>query len=66
MTIIINGRVKEFKEALNLKAVIEQLCKNPQHIIAEVNGLVIKNDRWSNCHVKEGDTLELVNFVGGG
>jgi thiamine biosynthesis protein ThiS len=63
MTIIINGRTKKFEQSLNLKTLIDQLCKNPQHVIAEVNGLVIKNERWVNCHIKEGDSLELVKIM---
>ena len=66
MTVIINGQIRKFEKALTLRVLVEQLCKNPQQVIAEVNGSIVKNERWANCELNEGDNLELVNFVGGG
>ena len=65
MRIILNGIKKEIEEA-DLKSLIEQSCRDPQRVIAELNGSVIKNHEWNKKILKDGDSLELVNFVGGG
>ncbi len=66
MKITINGQEKEFTSSVNLKKVIEQFCKDSQHVIAEVNGTIIKSQVWPEKNLSNGDTVELVNFVGGG
>ncbi len=66
MKIIINGREKKIETPANLKAFIEGFCRNPAHVIAELNGSVVKNQEWDKRGLQEGDRLDLVNFVGGG
>ena len=66
MNIIINGQTKEVEDASSLKNVVELFCKNPSHVIAEVNGNIAKSDTWNDASIKEGDKIELVTFVGGG
>ncbi len=39
---------------------------NPEALIVEVNSELIKKENWSKTVIREGDTLELLNFVGGG
>ena len=66
MQIILNGQQKEFINQENLNGVICQLCKDSHPVIAEVNGHIIKNTLWDKTLLKDGDTVELINFVGGG
>lgn len=66
MVITINGRQKDLIQQASLKSIVEQFCKNSNRVIAELNGQVIRNNEWSQSILKDGDTLELVNFVGGG
>ena len=66
MKIIVNGQHKDIDSSVNLRILIEKFCKNPARVIAELNGTVVKNQEWEKRNLKEGDTLELVNFVGGG
>lgn len=66
MKIIINGQEKNFQNIRTLKEVISNSCKNSARVIAEVNGDIIKTDQWDTKTIREGDTIELVNFVGGG
>lgn len=65
MNIILNGKEKTVA-ATSLKPLIEELCQSPKYVIAELNGVIIKNHAWENQPLKDGDRLELVNFVGGG
>ena len=66
MVIVLNGRQKDIAKEASLRNVVEQFCKNSAHVIAELNGQVIKNQEWNQKILNDGDTLELVNFVGGG
>ncbi len=66
MKLTINGTLKELPSALPLTAVVAQFCKNPKHVIAELNGTIIAAGDWDKTTLKEADTIELVTFVGGG
>ncbi len=66
MKIILNGKSQECAESTPLKSIIEQFCKDTRHVIAEVNGAIVKNTAWSEKILTDGDSVELVNFVGGG
>ena len=66
MNIILNGKLKEFSSAPDLKSVVEQFCKDKTLVIAELNGEIIKLPQWEETALKEGDVVELVSFVGGG
>jgi len=66
MKITLNGNIQELTSSQDLKNLIGQSCPNTHHIIAEVNGSIIKQPQWSDTLIKDGDTIELLNFVGGG
>ena len=66
MKLTINGQLKEISDAATLKSVIEGTLKDSSRAIAELNGQIIKKDRWDATAVKDGDAIELVSFVGGG
>ena len=66
MKITLNGKTRELTNALNLENVVGQFCKDKNPVIAELNGEIIKNPLWEETLIKEGDTIELVSFVGGG
>ena len=66
MKITLNGSQKDIAATTNLKILVEQFCKDSRHVIAELNGTIMKNQQWAEATLKDGDTLELVNFVGGG
>ena len=66
MRIIVNGTGRDINAPADLKTLVDQFCKDSKHIIAELNGQIIKRPQWESQKLSEGDTLELVNFVGGG
>ncbi len=35
-------------------------------LVVEYNGRIVKQADWSQVQLKQGDVLELFNFVGGG
>ena len=66
MTITLNGRSHTIAESASLQKLIEQFCRDTRHVIAEVNGAIVKNPQWPQRRLQPGDTVELINFVGGG
>jgi thiamine biosynthesis protein ThiS len=66
MKVTINGTVKELQSTPLLSDIVTQYCKQSKHIITEVNGQIIPSSNWTNTSIQEGDTIELVAFVGGG
>ena len=66
MIIKLNGQNKEFSTSPKLQEIIIQFCKNSQTVIAEVNGAIVERSQWGHKVITEGDSIELVSFVGGG
>jgi len=66
MKVKINGIPKEIKSKETLQDIIQQFCKETKHVIAELNGEIVKFPRWNQTILQEGDAVELVKFVGGG
>ena len=63
--ICINGeRIK--KEDIKLSSYLEENGINPQRIAVELNGEILPKSQYSNTALKDGDVVEIVNFVGGG
>jgi sulfur carrier protein len=66
MRIILNGQVKQIPDGSTILKIIERFCRESAPVIAEVNGQIIQRPQWEESPLKEGDTVELVSFVGGG
>lgn len=63
--ICINGEKIE-KEEIQLSSYLEENKINPQRIAVELNGEILPKSQYSEAILKDGDTVEIVNFVGGG
>lgn len=66
MNITINGQKKSLASSQNLEEIVKLFSLTPGVLIAEVNGTIIKKNQWNEINVNDGDTIELVGFVGGG
>jgi len=66
MKLIVNGHEKEFDENIRLSQVLEKLELVGKVMAAAVNMEIVKQDTWENYVLKDGDKLELLDFVGGG
>ncbi len=66
MKLILNGEEKVFEDGLSLEAAIAQLGVRKETVVAEVNRKIIKNTERAQCQLKDGDQVELIQFVGGG
>ncbi len=66
MNIILNGKKKVIVDKLSLLDFIRDVCQETDHVIAELNGEIIKSQQWDKVLLSDGDVLELVTIVGGG
>lgn len=65
----VNGEPKQYAEEEfpgSLLALIEALGADPATVVAEVDGAVIRKDRFAQTPLHDGAKVELVQFVGGG
>lgn len=66
MKITLNGQSRNIANTARLNHLIEQFCKGALPVIAEVNGNIVRRPQWAEQPISEGDTIELINIVGGG
>jgi len=66
MKLIINGETKTIEDNSSLQKIITDLEIEDKVMAAAVNMDIVKKDNWSNFTPKDGDKLELLQFVGGG
>ena len=66
MNIIINGKSQQLNSMKNLSDIVSTFCKQSKHVLTELNGAIVPSDQWTRTDLQDGDTLELVTFVGGG
>ena len=66
MKVRINGELKELSQALSLAELLNQLSIPQKGIAIELNRAVLPKEAWFAKQVEDGDTIEIVQFVGGG
>lgn len=66
MKIRVNGEVLDLEDIANLKELIETFGINPNTVVVEHNKMVVSRQKLETAPVCEGDTVEIVQFVGGG
>jgi len=65
MRLKLNGEHKETK-AETILQLLKELDIIPERVAVEVNLRIIKRAEFQNYHLKDGDSVEIVYFVGGG
>lgn len=66
ITIRLNGDDREIPDGLTVRALLESLELEPRLVVVERNREILQRGRYDEVVVTEGDSLELVHFVGGG
>ena len=62
----LNGKDREVAAGLSVRDLLESLDLVPALVVVERNREILPRGRYGDVTVEEGDTLELVHFVGGG
>ena len=66
VTITLNGERFELDSPMTVAALLAQLDIDPRRVAVEHNLNIIKRQTYPDILIGEGDTVEIVNFVGGG
>lgn len=66
MVITLNGERFELDEPISVAGLLARLEIDPRRVAVEHNLTILKKQTYPEVVVGEGDTLEIVNFVGGG
>lgn len=62
----VNGKEREVAHGTTVRGLLESLELHPGMVVVELNREILERDSYGETGVSEGDTLELVHFVGGG
>lgn len=62
----VNGEPRDVAEGLNIEELLRSLDLQPRMIVVEHNGDILRRERYAAVPIAAGDSLELVQFVGGG
>ena len=66
MKLQLNGEPRDFPDGLTLAALVQHLDMKADRVAVELNLEIVPRANWAGTHLKEGDKLEIVHFVGGG
>jgi sulfur carrier protein len=62
----LNGQDRSIAQSLTVRALLESLGLKPELVVVELNREILRRETLGDVFVREGDTLEVVHFVGGG
>ncbi len=62
----LNGKERDVAAGQTVRALLESLELRPSLVVVELNREILARDSYDDVPVQEGDTIELVHFVGGG
>ena len=66
LTIKLNGDRFDVAQPLTVAALLARLEIDPRRVAVEHNLVVVKKTAFEETVVRDGDEVEIVNFVGGG
>ncbi|GEO24958.1 hypothetical protein AAC03nite_07430 [Alicyclobacillus acidoterrestris] len=66
MKITVNGKSLEVSANSTVQQLVEQLDLGHERIAVEHNQHILEPGDFATATIEEGDTLEIVRFVGGG
>ncbi|HOA83392.1 MAG TPA: sulfur carrier protein ThiS [Thermodesulfovibrio thiophilus] len=61
----VNGVIMNVS-ASTIAELLSELQIDPDRVVVEVNLEIVKKERFNEFTIKDGDSIEIVNFVGGG
>ena len=66
ISVRLNGRERDVEGGHTIRSLLESLELRPEVVVVELNREILGRDRYDDVRVADGDSLELVHFVGGG
>jgi thiamine biosynthesis protein ThiS len=66
MQLKVNGKMQQGREGLSVTALLDDLKIHPQRVAVQLNGTILKRERFPEVVLKDGDTIEIITFMAGG
>jgi sulfur carrier protein len=66
MKLVINGEQREVEDAKNVLELLQVFKIDHKILVVELNREIIERDSYAQTPLHEGDSIEIVHFVGGG
>lgn len=66
MTLTVNGETRTVAEGLTLAQLVEELHLVAGRLACELNGQIVRRADYPTTPLSHGDTLEIVQMIGGG
>ena len=66
MRFILTGEAFETEKAGTIRGLLDELNMEPERVAVEVNLSIVRKSDYSTFTLHDGDSIEIVNFVGGG
>lgn len=67
MNIIVNGQLMEIEDRLNrVDKLLHSFDLHVKTVVVELNRQILTREHHETTHLKDGDRVEIVHFVGGG
>jgi thiamine biosynthesis protein ThiS len=66
LRITLNGEEHEIPERLSVSSLLARLGIDPRRVAVEHNLAVVRRAAFDETMIDDGDSIEIVNFVGGG
>ena len=66
LLIVVNGDERRVPGPASLLDLLAHLGLDPRTVVVELNRKIVRRPRLGETSLSEGDSVELVHFVGGG
>lgn len=66
MELTINGKIKEYQSGITVQQLLRLSEIPPERVVIELNRNILSADMHDKTELRHGDTIELIQFVGGG
>lgn len=66
MQLIVNGSREEIASAATVQFLLDQLGLEKNRLAVEVNGEIVPRSAFNNHVLQDGDSIEIVQAIGGG
>ncbi|MEW6517533.1 MAG: sulfur carrier protein ThiS [candidate division FCPU426 bacterium] len=66
MRLTVNGEPREVGDQLKLSDLLARLGVDPQQVVVERNGAILRQPDFAGTVLSAGDVVEIVKFLGGG
>lgn len=66
LTLTVNGAARTVPAPSTLEQLLRYLELDPRMVVVELNREIVRRPRLADTRLANGDTVEIVHFVGGG